>query len=205
MEGGLRTVKLNHHPRQSARVFLLPAASNASDPFSAISLEIYILIEIGSDRAAIREINKAAFGAELGANLVDRLRAQGHAKLSLVAEVDGVLVGHILFSAMNIKTEGEAVTALALAPLSVRPEWQRQGIGTQLVKEGLRQCRADGHRIVLVVGHPAYYRRFGFSRSLAEPISSLFSGEAFMALELESDALSGVCGTAHYPKPFAEL
>ena len=184
---------------------MLPAALNASDPFSAISLEIYIRIETGSDRAAIREINEAAFGNELEANLVDQLREQGHAKLSLVAEVDGVLIGHILFSAMNIKTESETVTALALAPLSVRPEWQRQGVGTQLVKEGLRQCRRDGHRIVLVVGCPAYYPCFGFSRSLAEPISSLYSGEAFMALELEPDALSGVCGTAHYPKPFAEL
>ena len=122
MEGGLRTIELNHHPRQSPRVFLLPAALNASDPFSAISLEIYIRIETGSDRAAIREIHKAAFGTELEAILVDQLCAQGHAKLSLVAEVDGVLIGHILFSAMNIKTEGEAVTALALAPLSVRPE-----------------------------------------------------------------------------------
>ena len=205
MEDGLRTIKLNHHPRQPPRVFLLPAAFNASDPFSAISLGIFIRIETGSDRAAIREINEAAFGNELEANLVDQLRAQGHAKLSLMAEVDGVLIGHILFSAMNIKTESETVTALALAPLSVRPEWQRQGVGTQLVKEGLRQCRRDGHRIVLVVGCPAYYPCFGFSRSLAEPISSLYSGEAFMALELEPDALSGVCGTAHYPKPFAEL
>ena len=183
----------------------MSAASNASDPFSAISLEIYIRIETGSDRAAIREIHKDAFGTELEAILVDQLRAQGHAKLSLVAEINGVLVGHILFSAMNIKTESEAVTALALAPLSVRPEWQRQGVGTQLVKEGLRQCRMDGHRIVLVVGHAAYYPRFGFSRSLAEPISSPYSGETFMALELEPDALSGVCGTAHYPKPFAGL
>ena len=73
------------------------------------------------------------------------------------------------------------------------------------MKEGLRLCRKDGHWIVLVVGHPAYYLRFGFSRSLAEPIPSPYSGEAFMALELESDALSGVCGAALYPKPFAEL
>ena len=90
---------------------MLPAALNASDPFSAISLGIFIRIETGSDRTAIREINEAAFGNELEANLVDQLRAQGHSKLSLVAEVDGVLIGHILFSAMNIKTESEAVTA----------------------------------------------------------------------------------------------
>jgi putative acetyltransferase len=91
---------------------------------------------------------------------------------------------------------------LALAPLAVTPARQRQGIGSQLVREGLRACAAAGHRIVVVLGHPAYYPRFGFSAALARPLKAPFSGESFMAAELVPGALPGVAGEVRYPPPF---
>jgi putative acetyltransferase len=162
--------------------------------------------ETSTDRAAIFEINRSAFGQDAEAHLVDGLRDGGFARFSLIAEVGGELVGHILFSRLPIITETVVVEALSLAPLSVLPKHQRRGIGTMLVEEGLRVCRDSGHRIVLVLGHPSFYPRFEFSASLAEPLSSPFGGgDSWMALELVPGALAGVVGRVDYPRPFAEL
>ncbi len=187
------------------RVFLLPYIGSRTDCSPDIPMEPRIRIETEADQAAIRDINVTAFGAETEANLVDDLRTEGYARLSLVAEINHALVGHILFSSMSIKGENGVVDTLALAPLAVRPEWQRRGIGSRLVKEGLKECRNAGHQIVLVVGHPQYYTRFGFSAKLAEAIASPYSGETFMTQELAPDALRGVKGTAQYPQPFSLL
>jgi putative acetyltransferase len=86
--------------------------------------------------------------------------------------------------------------------MSVIPRRQRQGIGSALVREGLRLCREQGHRIVIVVGHPAYYPRFGFSAELAHSLVCPYAGPAHMALELVPDALKGVIGELKYPPPF---
>src|SRR5262249_18798527 len=123
--------------------------------------------ETPADCDAIREVNERAFGGTDEARLVDALRDGGDVRASLVAGDDGRSVGHILFSDLPTATPGGAVAALALAPLAVVPGRQRQGIGARLVREGLRACRDAGHRIV-VVGHPEYYPRFGFSAKLAE-------------------------------------
>ena len=167
-------------------------------------MEPRIRIETEADQAAIRDIHVNAFSAEAEADLVEELRGDGHVRLSLVAEINSELVGHILFSAMSLKGENGVVDALALAPLAVRPEWQRRGIGSHLVENGLEQCRNAGHQIVLVVGHPKFYVRFGFSNKMAKPISSPYSGSSFMALELTPHALRGVRGQAHYPQPFTK-
>ena len=135
--------------------------------------------------------------------LVDALRAGGHARLSLVAEIDGDVVGHVLFSDLPILTDRGVVPALALAPVAVRPDQQRRGIGSALIRAGLAAARAAGHRIVVVLGHAEYYPRFGFSAKLAEPLSSPFSGrDSWMALELVPGALDGVEGAVQYAPPF---
>lgn len=159
--------------------------------------------ETPADHAAIHEVNRLAFGQDAEADLVDSLRAGAFVRLSLVAEVGGEIVGHIMFSRLPIITEKSVVEALALAPMAVLPTHQRRGIGTRLVEEGLRLCREAGHKIVVVLGHPAFYPRFGFSASLAMPLSSPFGGgESWMAVELVPGALAGVVGRVEYAGPF---
>ena len=114
-----------------------------------------IRLERAEDRAAVGEVNRLAFGREDEGRLIDALRAEGYARLSLVAEVEGRIVGHILFSELPIATRRGEIDALTLAPMAVMPERQRQGVGSMLVREGLRACAERGHRIVIVLGHPA--------------------------------------------------
>jgi putative acetyltransferase len=159
-----------------------------------------------ADRAAVREVHRLAFGRDDEARLVDALRDEGHARCSLVAEERGRIVGHILFSSLPIVGEGgSAVEALALAPVAVVPSHQRRAIGSELVRDGLKACQQAGHRIVVVLGEPAFYGRFGFSARLALPLRSPYAGEAFQALELVPGALEGVAGVVRYPPPFERL
>ena len=111
-------------------------------------------------------------------------------------------MGHVLFSALPIVTERETVDSLALAPVAVLPEFQNRGVGSQLIRTGLDLCRRQGHRIVIVLGHPTYYPRFGFSAALAKPLESPYAGDSFMALELVDGALQGIQGRVEYPPPF---
>ena len=154
------------------------------------------------EREAIRAVNAAAFGRFDEADLVDRLRADRHALLSLVAVLDGSIVGHILFSRMWIKTQSRMVHAVALAPVAVLPEHQRKGIGGLLVQKGLELLGGQGESVVIVLGHPEYYPRFGFSSSKASSLESPFPPEAFMAVELSVGALNGIQGAVIYPPPF---
>jgi putative acetyltransferase len=165
-----------------------------------VSLEVRP--ENPDDLGAVREVNRQAFGHEDEARLVDALRDGGYARLSLVAEEGGRIVGHILFSDLPVVTQTGTLHALALAPMAVLPERQRQGIGSRLVREGLRAGAEAGHRIVVVLGHHDYYPRFGFSSQLAGPLKAPFSGPAFMALELVPGVLAGVAGQVRYPPPF---
>ena len=161
-----------------------------------------IRTETTGDYPSIREVLRQAFGREEEGRLVDSLRDGGFARLSLVALEDGPFVGHILFSELVIAMDQGSVPALSLAPLAVLPERQRRGLGSMLVQEGLRLCGNSGDRIVIVLGHPEYYPRFGFSAKLAQPLRSPYAGPAFMALELETGALDGVAGEVRYPPPF---
>ncbi len=164
--------------------------------------------ETPEDYAAIGEVNLLAFGREVEARLVENLRRSPDfiPGLSLVAVQDGEVVGHILFSPLAIETESATTRALALAVLSVRPELQKQGIGSDLVRDGLERCRSLGHRIVVVVGHAEYYPRFGFSSARAKGLETPFPvpDEAFMVLGLVPGALDGVSGLVKYPSAFAE-
>jgi len=158
--------------------------------------------ERAEDCAAIRLVNEEAFGRRDEADLVDRLRAQGAVLASFVAEAEGLIAGHILFNRMSIETADESVAAVALAPLAVLPKHQRQGVGAVLTAHGLAWLQAQGEQIVLVLGHPEYYRRFGFSADKARFLDSPFNPEFFMALELRPNALEGIRGKVRYPEAF---
>ncbi len=165
--------------------------------------------ETPSDWGAISEVNWLAFGRENEARLVEALRQSGDfdSRLSLIAVKGDRAIAHLLFSGIIIQTPGGEVDALALAPVAVRPEFQNQGIGSQLVRQGLQDCRSLGHKIVIVVGHPDYYARFGFSpaRVLGLEVPFPVPDKAFMVLELMPGALEGVKGTVKYPPAFAEV
>jgi putative acetyltransferase len=163
--------------------------------------------ETPADIPAIYALNQQAFdGRQEEPGLVDAIRLSDDfiPQLSLVAEEDGPILGHILFSRIHLQTGAGPLPALSLAPLAVLPDHQNRGIGSALVRHGLAECRRLGHAIVLVLGHPDYYPRFGFSAQLATALECPFGdvGPAWMALELVPHALSGVRGKVIYPPYF---
>jgi putative acetyltransferase len=166
-------------------------------------MDLKIRPERGDDFPAIRNVHRLAFGRDDEARLVDILRSEGYSRVSMVGEVDAHLVAHVLFSHLSIRQANGTFDALALAPLAVLPEYQNQGIGARLTERGLDDSRAQGHRVVIVLGHPAYYPRFGFSCELARRLDSPYAGESFMALELVDGSLAGVAGKLEYPPPFS--
>lgn len=163
---------------------------------------IVIRCEKVQDEAAVRSVNLSAFSHSEEADLVDRLRHEGVVLLSLVALIGGQIVGHILFSRMWIDTASGSVPAVALAPMAVLAEHQRQGIGGRLIRSGLNRLREREEQIVIVLGHPGYYPRFGFSTAKASALESPFPPHAFMATELSVNALGGICGKVRYPAAF---
>ena len=155
-----------------------------------------------ADLASVRAINEAAFNRPDEADLIDRLRPEGVVLASLLAILDDRPVGHILFSRMTIQTTAGSIAAAALAPLAVLPEFQRRGIGGNLIRHGLGVLRGLGEKIVIVLGHPDYYPRFGFSSEKARALENPFPPEAYMALELTPGALHGIRGKVKYPAAF---
>jgi putative acetyltransferase len=155
-----------------------------------------------ADRGDIDRLLRDAFGGADEAELVARLRDDGAIIVALVAEMDGEIAGHIMLSRLATQVDGRAVEAAALAPLAVRPQRQRCGIGSRLVAAAIAQARRAGIAAVIVLGHPHYYRRFGFSAELAAKLASPVAGPAFMALELAPNALAGVRGSISYPRAF---
>lgn len=150
------------------------------------------------DRAAIHAVVAAAFGQQDEADLVDALRADGDALLELVAEEDGAVVGHILFSPLATDTGARFA---ALAPLSVQPGRQKDGLGTWLMETGHELLRASGIEASIVLGHPAYYPRVGYSAEAALTVTAPFKGPHFMALALRPGALDAPV-TITYAKAF---
>jgi putative acetyltransferase len=162
-----------------------------------------VRVEEPGDVDAIRETNALAFGAPLEANLVDALRGSED-YLSLVAAVDGKVVGHILFTPVSLEPPVD-VRIAGLAPMAVRPEHQRSGVGGQLIRAGLEECRARGYSAVVVLGHPEYYPRFGFVPGHTFGLTCEFPSppEAFMAIELVPGALAGTTGLVRYRSEFS--
>jgi putative acetyltransferase len=163
---------------------------------------IEIRQEQPEDVAAIRDLNRRAFGQEQEGRIVDALRAKGGVQLSLVAVDDGRVVGHILYSPVRV---GE-VEGSALGPMAVDPEVQRHGIGTQLVEAGNARLRERGCPYVVVVGHPVFYPRFGFrpARPLGITCEWEVPDDVFLILVFDEATMSGVTGMAAYRPEFSE-
>jgi len=166
------------------------------------------LIEIREERpgdvAAIRDVNRRAFGQDQEGNIVDALRSNGGALLSLVATLKGQVVGHIMYSPLSV---GGEVTGAALGPMAVLPEHQRQGVGSKLVETGNRKLRDAGCPFIIVLGHATYYPRFGF-----RPVSTYgikceweVPDDVLMLLVLDEAKMRGVSGLAKYRPEFSSV
>ncbi|WP_114954926.1 GNAT family N-acetyltransferase [Sphingosinicella terrae] len=155
--------------------------------------------ETPADFPATAGLIERAFGGADEARLVERLRADGDAAIALVAEADGRILGHILFSPMRAP-----MRALGLAPLAVDPVHQRQGLGAALVREGLARAAADGWEAIFVLGDPVYYGRFGFSAELACGFESPYAGPYLQALAL-GGTMPARSGRVDYAKAFEAL
>ena len=191
----LRKLEASKGPLSSNRY-----AATISDELDMIS----ILPERPGDANAIRFVLEEAFGQSNEANLVDELRHRGALTLSLVALRENEVVGHILFSPVTIEFPGSSFNAIGLGPMAVLPPYQGKGIGSQLVRAGLEQCRQAGHEIVVVLGHPDFYGKFGFVPTRHRGIQCEFDvpDDVFMIMELRQGALAGRGGLVKYQPEF---
>jgi len=157
-----------------------------------------------ADAAAIRHVLEQAFGRAQEADLVNRLRECGVFTLSLVALDDDQIVGHILFTPVTIAGDVSSFEAVALGPMAVLPAHQRRGVGASLIHTSLEALQRSGREIVVVLGHPTYYPRFGFKPSRPYGIECEFKAPeaVFMLVELREGALAGRTGVVHYQPEF---
>lgn len=165
----------------------------------------FIRTERPADYAAIREINEAAFESHEEADIVDTLRQNCSEALSLVAVADDDIVAHILFTPTTIQSDERELKGMGLAPMAVRPEYQRQGFGSRLVRKGSELLRRAGCPYIVVLGHPDYYPRFGFERASTHGIVPEFDGvpdEAFMIKLLNPRIPAPGPGMAKYRPEF---
>ncbi len=168
------------------------------------ALGMLIREEEKGDIGQVRRLNTLAFEGEAEADLVDALRDARAVTLSLVAVEQARAVGHILFSPVAISSGSESFEALGLGPMSVSPAQQCKGVGSSLVRASLERLRAAGHGVVVVLGHPTYYPRFGFRRASEFNVGCEYDvpDAAFMLLELSPGALGGRVGTVKYRPEF---
>jgi putative acetyltransferase len=165
----------------------------------------FVREEEAADYAAVRLVNERAFGQPNEADLVDALRRAASPQISLVAVSGGRVVGHIFFSPVMVEADDNSFMAMGLAPMAVLSEFQRQGIGSQLVREGLAGCSRIGQDIVFVLGHPDFYPRFGFTPAGPRGFRSEYDvpDEVFMVAELRPGALAGRRGLVKYRPEFS--
>jgi len=164
---------------------------------------IVVRPERQDDAGAIRDVECASFPTSAEADLVDRLRGAGHLTVSLVAGLDGEVVGHVAFSPVSV---GSGSVGVGLAPVAVCRSHRRRGVGAQLIEAGLAACEALGFGWAVVLGDPAYYSRFGFRPASALGLSGEFGGgDAFQAIELTAGRLPMGGGLVSYTHEFASL
>jgi putative acetyltransferase len=167
-----------------------------------VSADVCIRDEQPTDVAVIHDVVARAFERPDEARLVDALRAAGKATISLVAEDEGRVVGHVLFSPVTL---AGAPFGSGLAPLAVAPEEQGRGIGGALIRAGLERCRAAGHAFVVVLGSPLYYGRFGFVPAERHELTCEYEAPpgAFQVIELVPGTLAGRIGLVRYATELA--
>ena len=167
---------------------------------------ITICEEQQQDIQAIREVNIRAFGQNQEADLVDRVRQSGDDLISLVAIIQNKIAGHILFSPATIEGKDKTIRGMGLAPMAVLPEYQRQGIGAELIRTGIERVKKAGYPFVIVLGHAEYYPRFGFEPASRYGIRCEWEvpDNAFMILVLNESEMQQSAGLARYQPEFAE-
>ena len=170
-------------------------------------MTVDVRAETTGEHKSVWRVNELAFGQCNEADLVDALRANARPYISLVAVVDEQVVGHIFFSPVSVESGNSAFTAMGLAPMAVLSEYQNKGIGSQLVREGLKACQRLGHDIVVVLGHANYYPRFGFTPASLKGLRSEYDvpDEVFMVAELRESALGGRRGLVKYHPEFGKV
>ncbi len=163
--------------------------------------------ETDADRERIRHVNAIAFGQDGEADLVDALRDSGVLVVSLVAEVNGSVVGHVAFSPVSLECAPEAHRGVGLAPVAVLPKHQRRGIAAELIRRGLAECATLGYSGAVVLGDPAYYGRFGFRPASEFGLRCEYDvpAEAFMALPLVESGFEDCSGLVRYDAAFANV
>ena len=163
--------------------------------------------EKDSDKEKIWKVHVEAFETEAEANLVNALRNSGIPFISLVAEESEEIVGHILFTPVELFGDDSGLKLMGLAPMAVLPKLQRKGIGSQLVKTGVENCSTQGYDAIVVLGHSEYYPKFGFAPSVKYGIKSAYDvpDEAFMALELKANSLRNKKGIIKYHAAFGSV
>lgn len=170
-------------------------------------MNIMIRIENKNDYKTIIQINDLAFNQPNEGLMISALRKNKKfiPELSLVAEIESKVVGHILFFPLNIVSKENSFEVLSLAPMAVHPEYQRKGIGKKLVIEGLKKSKEFGFKAVVVLGHPEYYPKFGFERAskwkIKPPIEDV-PDEASMAIELIEGFLADKAGVVEFPAEY---
>ncbi len=159
-----------------------------------------------NDVIAVHSLNTSVFGTEAEANLVDALRKKTHPYISLVAEDNNEVVGHILFTPVSLSGHTE-INIMGLAPMAVAPEDQKKGVGSKLIYSGLERCKELRFGAIVVLGHSEYYPRFGFLPSSHFGISCEFKvpEEVFMVIELQSGYLRGKSGIIKYHAEFKNV
>ena len=171
------------------------------------TVTVTIREERPEDIAGIRLINDKAFGQAQEGQLVDALRKNGGVLLSLVAVEDRRLVGHILYSPVSIESGGKEIIGAGLGPMAVLPEFQRQGIGSKLVEAGNSRLRQAGLPFIVVLGHPAYYPRFGFVPASRHGIRCQWEvpADVFLVLVIDRERVLSVYGLAKYRQEFSTV
>jgi putative acetyltransferase len=162
---------------------------------------VIIRAEIQTDVDSVRVVNDAAFPTEVEGKLVDALRKSGKSVISLVAESEGRVVGHILFSPVTVEIGSKK--GLGLAPVAVLPSFQSQGIGSNLIKAGLEVAKDRGYDFVVLLGEPEYYQRFGFEKASSFGLDNEYGvDEPFMAIASRPEGLEGISGIVKYESEF---
>ncbi|MBK7009787.1 MAG: N-acetyltransferase [Saprospiraceae bacterium] len=170
--------------------------------------QITLRQETQDDFKDVFEVNHTAFGQDNEAKLVGALRNNSAVfvpELSIVAIENNKIIGHILFTKIKIKDRnGNLHESLGLAPMAVRPEFQKKGIGGQLIRKGFEAAKDLGFKSIIVLGHEHYYPKFGFEPADKWNIKAPFDvpSNVFMAIELVKDGLKNISGTVIYPKEF---